>query len=134
MLMFVVHAIDEDLPVSTVLKLFLKMTDQASNIRGTELNFLRLPVLRGLLTSLEKHERPLATPRNQQLFAAFLEAYLKNYVGAEPSRERNLARPTVRCTCRDCTWLDEFPTLSKSAHWPISHGQTEAPTSSPTAG
>jgi hypothetical protein len=107
-LAFLVHVINEALPATTVLKLFLRITDQASKIKGTEFTFLWLPVLRGLITSLEKHGKPLATPRNQQLFAAFLEAYLTNYVGTEPSRERNLARATVRCSCRDCTWLNEF--------------------------
>lgn len=112
-LTFLVQVIDEALPSTTVLKLFLNMAVQATNIEGTEFHFLWLPVLRGLITSMEKHGKPLAAPRNQQLFAGFLEAYLKNYVGTEPSRERNLVRPTVRCTCRDCTWLNEF---LRSAH------------------
>jgi hypothetical protein len=112
-LTFLVQVITEAFPSATVLKLFLRLTDQASKVKGTEFHFLWLPVLRGLITSLEKKGKMLATPRNQQLYAAFLEAYLKNYVGTEPSRERNLVRPRVRCSCKDCTRLNEF---LRSAH------------------
>ncbi|KAH8684945.1 hypothetical protein BGZ61DRAFT_495252 [Ilyonectria robusta] len=74
----------------------------------TELNLLWLPFLRSLLSVLGSNRVPFSTPYYQQLFRTVSTTYITKYVGREPSRDTNLARPRVNCDCRDCGPLNTF--------------------------
>ncbi|KAH6975020.1 hypothetical protein BKA56DRAFT_524277 [Ilyonectria sp. MPI-CAGE-AT-0026] len=74
----------------------------------TELNLLWLPFLRSLLSVLGSNQVPFSTPYYQQLFRTVSTTYITKYVGREPTRDINLARPRVNCDCRDCGPLNNF--------------------------
>lgn len=74
----------------------------------TELNLLWPPFLRSLLSVLGSNRVPFSTPYYQQLFRTVSTTYITKYVGREPSRDTNLARPRVNCDCRDCGPLNTF--------------------------
>ncbi|KAK3328671.1 hypothetical protein B0T19DRAFT_442560 [Cercophora scortea] len=105
------------------MQLSFKLVAQVNNITPSELAPFWLPFLHSLIRTLETAGIPLSTPRYQQIAGAILEAYVDNYVGAEPANASpNLAQPTVPCCCRDCTELNQFLAApnERTARFPVS--------------
>ncbi|OHE96456.1 2OG-Fe(II)oxygenase superfamily protein [Colletotrichum orchidophilum] len=95
------------------LPLALKIVSHAPNMHALDFPVLWIPLLRELLSVLEATKTPLDTPRYQQIFAAVLEAYRDNYVGAgyarPPSGQPGSGMYLVQfCCCSDCSKLDAF--------------------------
>lgn len=95
---------DDDL-----LKNFIqKIVTEAPSIEKSTFHPLWLPFLHSLISVMGACDIPLSDPRFQQIFIAILKAYIINYVGKEPSNDRNLIRDPVSCFCNDCQSLNRF--------------------------
>lgn len=108
LLAFMEGILAADLPSLTLLKLFLKLTDQADRIDAAEFQPLWMPFLHDFVPFLERSLIPLTTPRYQHFCAAILEAYIRNYVKKEPQETSSLAQRKVSCHCGDCAQLNAF--------------------------
>ncbi|KAK6194019.1 hypothetical protein LQW54_011867 [Pestalotiopsis sp. IQ-011] len=94
----------EELPT----QLFELLIRDKNAIPASEYNPLYIPLLQGLLSSIEKHKAPLLQPAHQAVFQNLLWCYIQSYVGTEPLANK-WARSTLKgCQCRDCTPMNEF--------------------------
>ncbi|KAK7409253.1 hypothetical protein QQX98_008563 [Neonectria punicea] len=69
---------------------------------------LWIPFLRSLIPILTSNAIPLNTACYQQLFLTVMKAYVNRYVGLQPTKDKSLIRPNVRCSCADCERLNAF--------------------------
>ncbi|KAH6653845.1 hypothetical protein BKA67DRAFT_658183 [Truncatella angustata] len=85
-----------------------KLSRDAKNVNFKEFNPLYIPILEGLLISLETHKVSLQTDRYQRIFQALLKAYVGKYVGIEPQAGDWTRRTVTGCICLDCQTLNRF--------------------------
>jgi hypothetical protein len=87
----------------------MALVAQADKIPGEQFHGLWLPFVRELIPTLERYGVPESTPRYTHVAGAVLDAYVKTYLGDEPSVTSNLRRERVGgCACSDCRHLNSF--------------------------
>ncbi|KAI0155882.1 hypothetical protein BJ166DRAFT_626962 [Pestalotiopsis sp. NC0098] len=94
----------EELPT----QLFELLIRDKNVIPASEYNPLYIPLLQGLLVSIEKHKAPLLQPAHQAVFQTLLWSYIQSYVGVEPLANKWARSPLKGCQCRDCPPMNEF--------------------------
>ncbi|KAH7141955.1 hypothetical protein EDB81DRAFT_885007 [Dactylonectria macrodidyma] len=88
--------------------LISKIVADVSRFTSVELHVLWLPFLCSLVPVLTSNNLPLSTPCYQQLFRTVSTTYINKYVAREPTKDTNLVRREVSCSCRDCQELNAF--------------------------
>ncbi|MCJ1393988.1 hypothetical protein MMC18_006865 [Xylographa bjoerkii] len=89
-------------------RILRRIRRDATTINTSAFHALLIPILQGLLETLQSLGVPLVSPQFQTFFQDLLHLYILRYVGMEPDGGSDWTRPLEGCGCANCCKLNHF--------------------------